>query len=58
VAEGVLAKLAIVLPRLQALVLWAPGWAEADAVLALGHHDPELGRIDVLVTQGLSCSPC
>jgi Glycosyl transferase family 2 len=47
-SDKLLAELATVLPRLQALVLWAPGWAEADAVLALGHHDFEHGSIDVL----------
>jgi hypothetical protein len=47
-SDVLLTELAAVLPSLQALVLWVPGWAESDAVLALRHYDLQHGSIDVL----------
>jgi glycosyltransferase involved in cell wall biosynthesis len=47
-AEDLLQALSAALPRVAAVVLWAPGWDEATAVEMLGRHGFEHGSVELL----------
>jgi hypothetical protein len=45
-SEALLSQLAAALPRVEALVLWVPGWDVATAADALGRHGFEHGAVN------------
>jgi hypothetical protein len=45
-SEALLAELAVALPRVEALVLWVPGWDIDTAAAALGRHGFEHGSVN------------
>ncbi len=53
-SEELLAELAAALPRLEALVVWCPGWTEADVVASFGRHGLEHGTVEIVADGALS----